>query len=412
MDSFQFEIGFSNQLAGVEKKRYAQEIKVIRTLYVDGVQTTSGLCKKLKISTPKMMNILSELTDKNIVEKKGQGKSIGGRKPELFGVVSGNFYIMAIEVTIYKVRMVIFDTENKIISGVEEYTIDLNKKKETLDLIINTVNSFIDRSGIEKKKIIGVGVSMPGLVDSINGINHTYLCFGDTPVAGLLEEGIGCPVFVENDAKAMALAEFRLGSAKKKKDVLVLYLDWGLGLGMILDGKLYRGSSGFAGEFSHIPMVENGKLCRCGKLGCLETITSGINILAMAEEGVKKGKTSINLEGDNAKSKYLGFKSVVKAALEGDQYAINILDENGKNLGKGISILIQLFNPELIVLCGKLAESGELITTPIRQGINMYAMKQISQKASIVITRFGVEIGLFGALAIVMENVFDRYISR
>lgn len=412
MDSFRFETNFVDKLARVEKKRYTQEIKIIKTLYVDGPQSTSGLCKKLKISAPNMMNVLAELIDKKIVEKKGLGASIGGRKPELFGVVSDNFYIMGIEVSIYKVRMVIFDTDNKMLSAVEEFSIDLNQKDESLELIIDAANSFIKKSEIEKRKILGIGVSLPGLIDSSIGINHTYLCFDDKPVADLIEKGIGRPVFVENDAKAMALAEYRLGSAKGKKDVLVLYLDWGLGLGMILDGKLYRGTSGFAGEFSHIPMVENGKLCRCGKLGCLETITSGINILSMAEEGVKQGKTSIDLKGDNAKYKYLGFRSVVKSALEGDQYAIRILEENGRNLGKGISILIQLFNPEMIVLCGKLAESGELITTPIRQSINVHAMSQISEKASIVITEFGTEIGLYGALAVVMENVFNRYIPH
>ncbi len=411
MNNFQFETEFVNQLAGVEKKRYVQQIRIAKILYIEGPQTTSILCKRLKISAPNMMTILGEMVDKKIVEKKGQGESIGGRKPDLYGVTSDSFYVMGIEMGIYKTQIAIFNAENQQVTDIEEYSIELNNNKETLELIVETINSFIARSGVDRKKLLGIGVSMPGLIDSVNGINHTYLNYREGAVASLLEEKIGRPVFIENDANAMALAEFRLGCAKEKKNVLVMYLDWGIGLGMVLDGKLYRGASGFAGEFSHIPMVENGLLCRCGKLGCMETVSSGTTILQMAKKGVEDGKTSILLEDNKSSSNYLVLKNVIKAALNGDQYAINILDETGKNLGKGISILIQLLNPELIVLCGKLAESGELITTPIQQGINTHAMKQIREISNVVVSNFGSGIGMFGALAVVMENIFDNYIA-
>ncbi len=411
MDHFHFNTEYIDGLAVVEKKKSAQQIRIIKTLYIDGPQTTSKLCKRLKISAPNMTSIMSDLVEKNIIEKKGQGKSIGGRKPDLFGVTAEAFYVVAVEMGIYKTHITIFNANNQRVTETEEYSIELKNEDVTTDIVAETINSYIDRSGISKSKLIGIGLSLPGLVDSVKGINHTYLAFGERGIAQILEEKIEIPVYIENDAKAMALAEFRYGSAKSKKDVLVLYLDWGIGLGMILDGKLYRGTSGFAGEFSHMPMVENGKLCRCGKLGCIETVASGIYVLDQAEQGVKEGKTSIKLEKNNAEYKYLGLKNVINAALDGDQYAIRILDETGKNLGKGISILIQLFNPESIVLCGKLAESGELITTPIQQGINTHAMKQISERAHIQVTEFGTEIGMFGALAVVMENIFDKYIA-
>ncbi len=411
MNHFQFETEFVKQLAGVEKKRYVKQIRIVKTLYIDGSQTISELCKRLKISAPNMMSILFDMMDKNIIEKKGQGESIGGRKPDLYGVVSDSFYVVGVEMGIYKIRIALFNADKERLTKLEEYSIELNNEQKTLNVIAETIDSFIDRSGVDRKKLLGVGVSMPGLVDSVNGINHTYLNYEEGPITELLEQKLGCPVFIENDAKAMALAEYRLGCAKSKKDVLVLYLDWGIGLGMILGGKLYRGTSGFAGEFSHIPMVENGELCRCGKLGCMEAVASGTTILKRAEEGVKAGKTSILLVEEDVMHKFLSLKNVIKAAIEGDQYAIKILDETGKDIGKGISILIQLFNPELIVLCGKLAESGELIITPIQQGINTHTMKQIRERAEIVVSDFGSDIGMFGALAVVMENIFDGYID-
>ncbi len=411
MNNFQFENEFVNQLAGVEKKRYVQQIRIAKVLYIEGPQTTSQLCKRLKISAPNMMTILNEMVEKNVVEKKGQGESIGGRKPDLYGVTSNSFFVMGVEMGIYKTQIAIYNASNQQISGVEEYSIELNNAEETLEHIVKAINSFIDRSGVDRKKLLGIGVSMPGLIDSVNGINYTHLNYKQGAVADLLGERIGLPVFIENDANAMALAEYRLGCAKDKKNVLVMYLDWGIGLGMVLDGKLYRGASGFAGEFSHIPMVEDGQLCICGKLGCMETVTSGTTILEKAKKGVADGKTSIQLDDDGSSTNFMLLKNVIKAALAGDQYAINILDESGKNLGKGISILIQLLNPELIVLCGKLADSGELITTPIQQGINTHAMKQIRERTNVVVSDFGSEIGMYGALAVVMENIFDTYIA-
>nr|WP_319397588.1 ROK family protein [uncultured Carboxylicivirga sp.] len=412
MEYLQFDTELVKQLDKVEKKKYVQQIRIVKTLYMDGFQTTSKLCKRLKISAPNMMSVLSEMLDNKIIEKKGQGKSIGGRKPDLFGLVSDGFFIVAVEMSIYKVSVAIFDADHQQAFDTEEKSLILNNQPETLGGIVEFIESVIERSGIDKSKFLAVGISMPGLVDSFKGVNYTYLNYGNTSVAQLMEEAIGIPVYIENDAKAMALAEFRLGSAKGKKDILVLYLDWGIGLGMILNGNLYRGTSGFAGEFSHIPMVENGKLCRCGKLGCIETVASGIRVLELAEEGVKEGKTSISIGESDSKLKYLELKNVIKSALEGDQYAIKILHETGINLGKAISILIQLFNPELIVLCGMLSQSGDLITTPIQQGINTHAMKQISEKTNIVITEFGNNIAMLGAVAVVMENAFEKHIAN
>ncbi len=410
MNHFLFDKKTIEDLEGIEKKKQLQQIRVVKLLYIEGPQTTAKLCKKLKISAPNMTTILNELTKNSIVEKKGQGKSIGGRRPDLYGVSSDSFFVIAVDMGIFKTQISIFNANNKKIEETKQYSILLNNEKSTLDSIIESIQSFISESSIETDKILGVGISLPGLVDSENGINHTYLNFKEGSLVELLQQNIGLPIFIENDAKAMALAEFHFGSARNKKNVLVMYLDWGIGLGMILDGKLYRGTSGLAGEFAHIPMVENGQLCRCGKLGCLETIASGITILEKAEEGVKEKKTSILLGNHSDDQKFLELKNVILAALNGDQYAIKILDETGKYLGKGISILIQLLNPELIVVCGKLAESGELITTPIQQGINTHAMKQISEHTEIKISEFGNEISIFGGLAVVMENLFDYFL--
>ncbi|MBS2099883.1 ROK family protein [Carboxylicivirga linearis] len=411
MSQLNLDTAVIDQLKGVEKKKYLLKIRILKALFVNGPQTVSWICKNVKVSSPNAMSILNEMLARNIIEKKGFGKSIGGRKPDLYGFVSTSLFIVAIELSVYQMRISIFNAINEQVVEAEEYSLYLDNNESTLDTIIDRTNSLINKTKIDHKKLLGIGISMPGLVDSEKGVNYTFLNYNNRPITEIIQNKIGCPVFIENDAKAMALAEHILGSAKGVNDFLLLFIDMGVGLGMVLNGKLYRGAMGFAGEFSHIPIVEDGKLCECGKLGCLQTVASGINIISMVEEGVQQGITSIQLDDVDKTSKYKELIKVINAAVEGDQYAIRILDETGKILGKGISTLIQLFNPKSIVLSGILSESGDLITNPIKQGINTHAMKQISEHVKIEISKFGKELGLYGALAIVMDKIFEEYIK-
>jgi len=412
MEQFQFKNAFIDQLAGVEQKRYVHELKIIKYLYISGLHSSADICRHLKISVPNAFSMLNDLVEKNLIEKKGRGDSIGGRKPDLYGIKDDCFYVMAVEVGVYTTRMAIFNSVNENLTGVKEFSINLNNKSETLDMLIAVIQQFIKMSGINSLRLTGIGISMPGLVDSIQGINYSYLNIGDQSLVSLLEERLQKPVFIENDANAIALAEYRLGIAQSKKEVLVLYLDLGIGLGMILNGKLYRGFAGFAGEFSHIQMVDDGQLCCCGKLGCLETIASGAALVQMAEEGIALGKSSIVLNQPSVKNSRLGVRKVVDAALSGDQYAIGIIAEAGTNIGKAISILIQVLNPEQIVLCGVMSEAGRYLTMPIQQAIQTHSMNQLSKHTKVELSKMGDEIGIKGALAVVMENVFEAVIKR
>ena len=412
MELFPFKNAFFDQLVGVEQKRYIYELKVIKYLYVGGHRTSTEICRHLKISAPNALSMLNDLIEKGVVEKKGRGDSIGGRKPDLYGVKDDAFYVMAVEMDVYTTRMAIFNAANENITGVREIPVTLSNDMETLEMLAAVIQQFIKLSGIDSSRLTGIGISMPGLIDSVHGINHTYLNFGDKPLTKLLEERLNRPVFIENDANAIALAEYRFGVSRSKKEVLVLYLDLGIGLGMILNGKLYKGFSGFAGEFSHIHMVDDGQLCRCGKLGCLETVASGAALVQMAKEGIDQGKSSIVFGPKEENDTRLAVKQVVGAALSGDQYAISIISEAGRNIGKGLSILIQILNPEQIVLSGVMAEAGTYLLMPVKQAVKTHSMNQLNQPTKIELSQMGSEIGLKGALAVVMENIFEAVIKN
>lgn len=175
---------------------------------------------------------------------------------------------------------------------------------------------------------------------------------------------------------------------------------------------MHTGESGFAGEFGHIPMTEDGLLCHCGKRGCLETEASGLALVRRAKEGLEKGQISILKNLDEEKLEKLEPETIIDAANKGDQFAINVLSEIGIKLGKGIAILIQIFNPELIILEGKIAEAKQFITTPIQQSMNTYCMMQLKERTSIELSDLGSSSSLFGGTIAVMDTIFKDQVNQ
>jgi predicted NBD/HSP70 family sugar kinase len=266
----------------------------------------------------------------------------------------------------------------------------------------------MESSGIQKELFMGIGLSMPGAIDSLKGINHSYTFNQKETLTDALGKRFHLPVFVENDTNVLALAELWYGQARNRKNALVLLLSWGIGLGLILNGKLYRGASGFAGEFSHIPAVNNGKLCWCNKQGCLETLASATALSTLVKQGIRDGNSSSIFESTDISKEYVNPQEVIAAANQGDQFAVNILYEVGHQLGKGIASLIQILNPEIIILGGRMAKAETYITTPIQQALNSYCNPVLTKDMSIVSTDLGEEATALGLAIMVSEKLLSK----
>ena len=185
----------------------------------------------------------------------------------------------------------------------------------------------------------------------------------------------------------------------------MLQADWGLGLGIIVNGKLYSGKSGFSGEFGHLPIVDNGILCTCGKQGCLETMVSAVAIARMAKEGIEKGKSSLINELVGNDLDKIEISTVIQAANRGDQFAISLFAEAGHWLGRGVAYLIQIFNPELIIIGGRVAEASQFIMAPVQQAIHIYSNHDISNNTEIKFSELGSKAGTMGAAAYALEKL-------
>lgn len=400
--------------SNVERKKHLQKIKIVQNLYFQGPQTNTEICDFFGMSSPTSIGLLNQLIDEGWIKKDGRGKSAGGRKPDLYKLQKDCFYILGIQLERFKIKIALFDNLNNKISEFEDIRFEIDRESGIVDHLYDKTSELLKESGIELEKLLGIGISMPGLVSSQEGMNFTYFLNEEESesLEDMFKKKFSKPVFILNDAKSACLAESSFGLAKDRKNVLVISMDWGIGLGIIVDGKVYQGSSGFAGEFGHIPLIDEGLLCHCGKRGCLETVASGMALARMAREGVERGESTMLSRCSKEELQKLQPKAVIDAANKGDQFAIKILSEVGMNLGKGIAILIQLLNPELIVLEGRFAQSKQFITIPIQQSINTYCMAQLREKTQISMSNLGEDSVLLGSVARVMENIFGEYLDK
>ncbi len=396
----------------IEKKNQGFKLKLIKALIANKGMTNAAICKHLKISAPKTLELINVLAQAGILEQNEKGDSIGGRKPILNKLKGDTFFILSVEVELFRVKMTIVDNTNTF--GHSSSTpFSLTRDWTSAIELHRLLSDFIAVSNVPLASILAIGISMPGLINHHDGRNYTYMANDDEQVS--LQEyfsmQFGKPTFIINDVKSAAIAELKFGLAKQKKDVLVILMDWGIGLGIIMDGQLRNGAAGFSGEMGHIPIAEDGALCYCGKKGCLETVASGVALVRMAKEGIQSGQDSLLNALPANEIEHIEPHQVIEAANKGDQYAISILSSIGEKLGKGVATLIQLFNPELIILGGKIAEANQYITIPIQQAINTYCMTQLRNIARVELSKLGADAGAKGIAHIAFEEYFDQLIA-
>lgn len=394
----------SSQSQAVEIKKISHKKNILRTIYFNGSLSNSELSKLINLSTPKINSLLVELIEDGLVEELGRGDSSGGRRPNMYGLVEDGFYVVGITININRTIISIFNSNNQEVSGPHYFPIKMQPNLEIFTRVNEKLEQVVKESNIDRNKILVAGIELPGLIDQKLGINKTYF----PHIHNLFEELkkiFGIPVYFDHNSKVRTFAEQHFGLAKDKMNVLMLQVDWGLGLGIIVDGKMYAGKSGFSGEFGHLPIAENGILCSCGKQGCLETIVSATAIVRLAKEGINNGNSSLIEKLVGGEIEKVEISTVIQAANSGDQFAISLFSNVGHWLGKGIAYLIQIFNPELIIIGGHVAEASQFIMAPIQQSINTYANRDISNDTEIKFSELGSKAGTIGAAAYALEKI-------
>ncbi|NGM60557.1 ROK family transcriptional regulator [Sphingobacterium sp. SGG-5] len=365
------------------KKAVLNKVKLLRTIFKKGLAAVGDLSQEMGLSFPTVNALILDLLEKGLVVAREKGESIGGRRPVLYQLNDGIFQVLCIEIERFSVRLVVLDNNNNVIYRAKSYPFEIVADSSRITDLTSVINTYLQEIKVDIAEISAIGVNMPGLVNSNTSTNETFYTGtgSDFNISTYLSDRYNKYVVVINDVKVAALSELIYGAAQHKKNVLVILMDWGIGLGIISNGTVYMGNDGFSGEMGHMVFVEDGELCYCGKRGCLETIASGIYLVNQAKADIQAGvptllKGLVDIED-------LQPQHIIEVANKGDQYAIDLISALGKNLGKAISMLMQILNPESVVLSGKFAKAGTLITIPIQQSLNTYTMNAI-RKNSVV----------------------------
>jgi predicted NBD/HSP70 family sugar kinase len=364
--------------------------------------TISELAKETKTSIPKVNEVLIELLKKEIIKDLGKEIIGVGRKPNFYGINPDVAYFIIVEVRRHSITLSIVNFNNLIVDIKPSIPFKLANTEESFNELCEIIDNYIADQTIDPNKITGIGMSITGRVNQKTGNSYSYFNLSKKSLKENIEERFKMPSYVENDTRAMAIGEFYKGCVEKEKDILFFNLDEGIGMGIIMDGKIYSGKSGFSGEFGHIPFFENDIICHCGKKGCLETEVSGLALIEILKEQIGKGISSSLSEAVQNNS-LISIEMLVDAALKGDMLSIEIISLAGEKIGKGIAMLLNLFNPELVILGGELSKSQSLILLPILSSINKYSLNLINTDTNFKYSKLGKNSGVLG-VSILLRN--------
>lgn len=380
---------------------------ILRELYYTQIATCGELSLALKKSLPLIGKAVSEMVKDKILSSGNFASSTGGRKALQYCITPDYTYVITVAMDqLYTTVSVMDISKNQPIYS-KRSSLKLFKNDTVINQLVENIQEVINESKVHISNILGIGIGMPGFINTIKRQNHSYpFTHHEINLCKHLEEKFKLPIFLDNDSSAIALGELKFGVAKGKRDVMVLNISWGVGLGMIIGGKLFRGHTGYAGELSHIPISENDILCECGKKGCLETEATLRTVSQYAIEGLAKGIDTKLVTKSNSTEDVA--YAVMEAAKNGDQYCIELLSEMGYKIGKALSILIHIINPEQIVLSGRASEVGRLLVAPIQQALNKYCIPRLMESVELSISTLKYKSYSIGAAALVIDGITDE----
>lgn len=366
------------------------------------------LARVTGLTSGTVSNITGELLREGVIVTQGTTDSTGGRPQVLLAINTKSHHVLGVNIGGTKIIAVRTNLNGDILQRIDERFDARLPVDQQLQLIIDTIEAAIPDDKV-RKKIIGVGVGIPGLLDSASGISKFSPNLGwlELPIKKILQDKLGLPVFIDNSVRLGALGEKWYGAGNLKKDVIALYVGTGVGAGIIINGDIFYGSQEAAGEIGHIVVADDGDLCGCGKRGCLEAMASGPAIVRHARRLINSGRESSLRELIDRGEELTG-ELVHQAAQAGDPVGVEVMERVGYYIGVGMSILINLFNPELLVFNGGVSNSWDVTGPVILKTVESRTMPGQAQAARIVQSRLGDAAGPLGASSLIIEKFFSN----
>ena len=365
---------------------------ILNIIREQGPISRRDIAGKSNLSIATTKRLIEDLIDEGLVHEHGTAETKRGRKPAFLNLNPDYGYSIGTVITPHCLEFVGLNFAGEILQRkiVRPENIGI---EETIEKITDEINQIEKLKDFTGRRLLGIGVGISGLIDTKNGM--VLYCpnisgWENIPLGGELQKRLGAQVIIDDTVRCMALSEARYGSARALLNFLYIYIGDGVGAGIMLDGRFYRGKHGIAGEFGHITVKQNGPQCNCGNRGCLEASVSMNHIINRVEESLASGVYSKLQEHrldrhSRLSDGELTLEDINKAAAEGDKLSNMVISEVGQDIGTGIADLINIFDPGVIVLGGEVVEAfGDLLIDEVKRTVVLKSLHPISSRTKII----------------------------
>jgi predicted NBD/HSP70 family sugar kinase len=383
--------------------REFNRLRIVDFLRTNGTASRAELARRTGLSRSTVSTLVADLQRRGlVVERAGQfaGEGQPGRPAALLELDPSAAAAVGVDFDHDKVRVAVSDLSRSVLAEESApYDVD-HDAQGALDLAAEVVERMVDQVDLDRDRLLGVGIALAGPIDHDKGALHpsdVLPGWADIDAADELEQRLTTPCYVDNDANLGALAEVTLGAGRNARFAAYVSISSGIGAGIIVDGRPYRGHNGTAGEIGHVVVDPQGPICRCGNRGCLETLASGPALLRLVQA---------------SRDETLSVKRMIDLARDGDAGCRRAIADAGQVVGGVVAGLVNLFSPEMVVIGGDLGEAGDLLLEPLREAVRRDALPAAAAELKVVAGELGERANLLGALALVLMQSEHEVAAR
>lgn len=377
---------------------------ILRKIYNDQAISRAEIARATRLTRTTVSNIVAELLEGGMVAEIGHGPSRGGKRPILLGIVEDSRSLIGLDLGNSAFRGGIFDLRGRMLHNIS-LPVKGYRNKDAVNLVYDLIDQLV---AVSSSPVAGIGIGTPGVTDAQRGVVYEAVNLGwhDLPLKTLLQNRFDYPIHVANDSQVAALAEYIFGQNQKMPNLVVVKVGQGISAGVVLNGRLYMGERSGQGEIGHVVVAENGELCRCGLVGCLETVSSTRAVIQQAQAAAAANPNSVlhqftdSIESINTEVVYQAFQA-------GDAEVRQIIASAGCYLGISIAHLVALLNIEHIVIGGRLARFGEFLLEAIQRELNRRLLSKIAEETEVSLSSLGQDIVIQGGVALLLSRELE-----
>ena len=389
-------------------KKSSTQGRILEKFVSQGAFTIPEMSKVVGVSLPTTTSAINELMKAGLVREAGKKDNSAGRIPMVYDLMPTAGYFVGVNPEMDCLALAASDFCGNLITEKVTVPYIYENTPKNLERVAEIINEFIAMLPFAKEQILQICVNVAERVNPFEGNAYNMFTFLEDSLASRLTKLVQIPVCIENDTRSMTFAEFIKGRSKGLKNVIFANVCWGLAIGIIVDGKPYYGKSGYSGEFGHMTAYNNNIICHCGKIGCIETEVSGRALKRKLTEKILNGKTSILSDKVLNKKEELTMQDLLDAIAKEDVLSLATLQTIADELGKQLAGVINIFNPEMLVIGGEMSVTGDYLTLPVRMGIKKFSLNIMNEDSQIVTSSLKGLAGITGACLMARYRLLNK----